>query len=464
MTSVQPRHDLAPLRLWERAVAALFVLMLIAFGVIVEIRCVHMENRQTDLGVYLRAAWAVRVGENPYTIEDENRWHYCYPPVVALLLTPLADPPAGADAAGMLPWAVLVVVWYLLSLAALFLAVHWIAGALEARSDDPAVRAMPAFCRRWWYHRALPVFVCVIQIGSTLSRGQVNLFVILCVAGMFAALTKGKRLRSGLWLGAAICLKVIPAFLLLFPLWRRDYRALVGVAIALGAGLFVLPALYWGVPQTIDLSHQFVDAVLVSGLGKGGDQARAKELTEVTATDNQSFRATLHNYQHWGRLSSRPPQPAAWARLTHWLISGFIVAALLAAAGWKPDDDPVRCLMLLGALFLLMTLVTPVSHLHYFSMAVPLVMALNAASLKVRPRALLPGWAMLILLVLAGLGYALPTIPIWEVRREAGLPAGVSLILFAVSITYLLRQRWRALTESTAQKANASPEAQGLAA
>ncbi len=68
-----------------------FFTVLIIFGIILEIRCVYMPNRQTDLGVYLRAAWAARVGEDPYTIADDNGWHYCYPPIVALALTPLAD-------------------------------------------------------------------------------------------------------------------------------------------------------------------------------------------------------------------------------------------------------------------------------------------------------------------------------------------------------------------------------------
>src|SRR5262249_40530966 len=162
-------------------------------------------------------AWAARVGENLYTVTDENGWHFCYPPVVALLLTPLADAPPGADRTLMLPWAVSVLLWYLLSLACLFLAVHWMARTLEACSDALARRTMPAGCRRWWFHRNLPIVVCLVQIGGTLSRGQVNLIIIMCVAGSYAALMAGRRLRSGLWLAAAICFKVIPAFLLLFP-------------------------------------------------------------------------------------------------------------------------------------------------------------------------------------------------------------------------------------------------------
>src|SRR5947209_4821930 len=173
--AITPRHDLAPLGRWERRALYLFFILLIVFGVILEIRCVFMPNRQTDLGVYLRAAWAARAGVNPYTVTDENGWHFCYPPVVSLLFMPLADAPPGADRAWMLPWAVSVIVWYLFTLACLFLAAHWIAGTLEAGSRDPAVRAIPAGCRRWWFLRMFPVTICLVQIGSTLARGQVSL-------------------------------------------------------------------------------------------------------------------------------------------------------------------------------------------------------------------------------------------------------------------------------------------------
>ncbi len=224
MDSLPPRADLAPLKRWERWALYALVLFLIVFGVILEIRCAFMPTRQTDLGVYLRAAWAVRVGENPYTITEENGWHFCYPPIVALLFTPLADAPDGVERTLMLPWGVSVIVWYLLSLAVLFWAVHWIATALEKRSPDPRIRTMAAGCRRWWCNRFLPIMICLVQIGGTLSRGQVNFLVILCVAGAFATLLRGQNLRSGMFLGAAVCVKVIPAFLLLFPLWRRDGR------------------------------------------------------------------------------------------------------------------------------------------------------------------------------------------------------------------------------------------------
>ena len=67
---------------------------LLAFGVLVEIRSAYMRRRMTDLNCYLRAAWAVRQGgADLYHVFDDNGWHYNYPPLFAILLTPLADPP-----------------------------------------------------------------------------------------------------------------------------------------------------------------------------------------------------------------------------------------------------------------------------------------------------------------------------------------------------------------------------------
>src|SRR5205085_9326960 len=121
MDAMEPRTDLAPLKSWERWGLYAFFALLAVFGVILEIRCVFMPNRQADLGDYLRAAWAARVGDDPYAVTDDNGWHFCYPPVVALLLAPLADAPPGATRDWMLPWPLSVIVWYLFSLASLFL-------------------------------------------------------------------------------------------------------------------------------------------------------------------------------------------------------------------------------------------------------------------------------------------------------------------------------------------------------
>ncbi len=51
-----------PLRLWERGLVVLLLLVTVAFGVVVEYRTAFLKRRMGDLGCYLRAAWAVRTG------------------------------------------------------------------------------------------------------------------------------------------------------------------------------------------------------------------------------------------------------------------------------------------------------------------------------------------------------------------------------------------------------------------
>jgi len=143
----------------------------LAFGVLVEYRSVYLRRRMTDLNCYLRASWAVRQGgADLYHVFDDNGWHYNYPPLFAILLTPLADPPSrdlsavGGSIAGLCstpmgpgpllaamtlpasraplgpektsllpftPWSISVGLFYLLNLALLAFSLHHLASALE---------------------------------------------------------------------------------------------------------------------------------------------------------------------------------------------------------------------------------------------------------------------------------------------------------------------------------------------
>src|SRR5262249_24509112 len=145
----------------------------VLFGCLVEKRTAFLSRRMGDLNAYVRPAWAIRTGRDIYQIRDDSGWHYNYPPLLAILMTPLADAPAGEDRTGLVPYSVSVAIWYALSLVCLALGVHWLAGALEQSSSDPRVSDQPAGCRRWWALRVIPVLACLVPIGHTLMRGQV---------------------------------------------------------------------------------------------------------------------------------------------------------------------------------------------------------------------------------------------------------------------------------------------------
>ena len=235
----EPSDRLAP---WQRWFVALFCVVLLGFGVMVELRSAFLRQRLGDFRVFAQAAWAMRAGVDFYDLKVDGRWHYCYPPLLAMALYPLADPPAGVARTGMLPFAASVAIWYVFSVLCLFLGVHLLAQALEERFTSAPAR----FGRRWWFLRLVPIVTCLVPIGHTLMRGQVNLLVLALFCAALAAMLRGRRLRGGLWLAGSICIKIIPAFLLLYPLWRRDRRLLAGCVLGLLIGLGVIPTICFG--------------------------------------------------------------------------------------------------------------------------------------------------------------------------------------------------------------------------
>lgn len=407
--------DHSPLTTYERAGILAILLIILGLGVVIEIRSAFLRRHMTDLNVYLRAAWAVRVGEDIYDIVDDNRWHYQYPPLFAILMTPLANPPPGADRAGMLPFGVSVVLWYVFSVVCLGLSLHLLAGILEGRCGDP-----DSGRRRWWLFRVLPLLICIVPTIHTLTRGQVSLLLLLLLCGCAAALERGKPLRAGLWLAGAICLKVIPAMLVALPFVRRDRRCLAGCFLGLVVGLGIIPAAVFGWPRTVRYYVEYDRKVLRPGLGDDRDQARALELTDTVSTDSQSIVAMLHNTLHFDR-ATRPRNASPLLRRCHW-AGGFTLLSLTVLSGWRSMNAAGRAdvVIFLGALIFNMLVLSPVCHLHYFCLMIPLVMGLLAAWWHKPERS---EWlsCVPVLCVIHFLTSLLPVIPGLHLLRDIGL-------------------------------------------
>lgn len=425
------RPESEPLRLWEKLGLALAAVGLVLFGGVVVLRSALQAERKTDFGVYARAAWAVRAGEPLYQVRDDRGWHYCYPPPFAVLMTPLADPPGWLPRDGYLPFAVSCAVWYGLSLAFVGYALHVLAAAVLP--DEPRLS------RRWWYARTVPGYVCLGAIGMTLSRGQVNLLVVALLAGTFAAAVRRRQIASGLWLASAVCLKVFPGLLVLYPLVRRQWRTGVGLAAGSVGWLFVLPAAVWGVDGAVAANATTLNAVLKPGTVGGGDQSRARELTDGISTDSQSFQAVIHNWRYRDPRTE-PETPDRFTRLMHWALSGLMLGVTLVAVR-RADAGAADQLVVFGSLCVVMLLMTPVSHMHYYVMALPLVSGLWLKGMAARPgigagratAAVLCGWGVLT---------AVPLLPYEATTfmREMGAGLVLTLGLWAYGLSQLGRR------------------------
>ncbi|HUR56040.1 MAG TPA: glycosyltransferase family 87 protein, partial [Gemmataceae bacterium] len=321
------------------------MLVAVLVAVMTEIRSCFLNERHTDFGVYLRAAWAAREGHDMYAVVDDHGWHYCYPPTFALFLTPIADPPAGSPRAGYPPYWFAVAVWTVLCVAFAVFTANMMANA--ALPD--AVRGS----RRWWYARTVPLTVAAGGVGFTVTHGQVNTLVGMLMGGVFVAWAAKKSFASGVWLAGAVAVKVIPGLLLLFALVQRDRRAVVGFVAGSVLLLGVVPAAFFGPAGAIRENLKMFDQVIAPGATGGGDQTRADELTGVKATDSHSFLVVIHNIRnpgHWTRTNDLAPS----TRVAHWTLS-FLILGLTLRVGWRNRRaGPVDQGVFLGALVLVM--------------------------------------------------------------------------------------------------------------
>jgi alpha-1,2-mannosyltransferase len=424
-----------------------FFAAFLAFGAMVEIRSAYLSRRMGDLGVYLRAGWAVRSGADLYAVTDDNDWHYNYPPLFAILMAPLADPPHGVELAGAAPYAVSVAVFYALNIVLLFAGVHALASALERSSAFAAVREQPCFGLRWWLLRIVPVLACLPPIGHTLMRGQANIVLLALVCGFAAALLRGRRHLAGWFLAGAIALKIFPAYLLLYPLWRRDTRCLAGCALGLVTGLVVLPLAAMGPARTAACYRSLADGLVLPALGQGGDHVRDDELIKATRNDSQSIQCVIHKTMYFD-ASTRPEIVSTAARNAHRIAGVVLTLLTLAAAGWRQTNrGPAACL-LAGALSFLMMALSPVCHTHYFALSLPLVMGLLAADRERRGTAM-PGPMTIALLTLNVAGNALPLMPPFELLKDTGAALYAGLLLWFAACVALRRPAVPAAVETS---------------
>lgn len=425
----------APLGRWQKIAAAGFFLFLAAFGVLVERRSALMERRMGDLDVFLRAAWAIRNDADPYAITSDNGWHYIYPPLYAILLTPLADPPRDADPSGCVPYAISVAICYLINLLCLALGVHALASALEKRAEDAGFRTQPRFCVRWWSLRVWPVLICFLPIGHTLTRGQVNVIVLAILCAALAGWIHGQSFRAGLWLSLAIAIKVIPAFLLVYPLWKRDGRALAGCTVGLIAGLALVPLLCCGPAKTAEYYATYGRVFFAPFLRLNDDATNREEiLGGVNATESVGVRNALHNWMY-PDPAKRPDDMHHAAQIAY-LILGVGMTLLTL---WPKRNTSLGIAYCLGGLFVLMAIFSPVCHSHYLLFCTPIVTAMLAGTWEHQERVYVP-WPLAMVFALFFVTMAIAYLPGLEILKDRCASLFVTLPLWAIPIARLWRR------------------------
>jgi alpha-1,2-mannosyltransferase len=181
--------------------------------------------------------WRNQILELQQGTDLSARFNYPNPPIMAVLLEPLARLPLRE---GALTWFAVKIlcaglsVWLLLRLAS------------------------PVWPGWAWM---LVVLAGLPPLVGDLTHGNVNLFVLLVLSGALALFVRGRDSLAGVLLGLAIACKLTPLLFVPYFAWKRCWRVLGGVV--LGLVLFLYP----GVVPSLRLGWEHNQRQLVSWYG-----------------------------------------------------------------------------------------------------------------------------------------------------------------------------------------------------
>jgi hypothetical protein len=164
------------------------------------------------------------------------------------------------------------------------------------------------------------------------------------------------------------------------------------------------------------------------------DQTRQQELHGANATHSQSVQATVHTWMYPDR-STRPDVVSPIAKWAH-LGSAAIMLGCTLLAGRRLTSDPADQLIFLGCVCVLMMLITPVSHLHYYAMVLPLVCGVWLRGMAARPGAVAASRGATLMLAAWGIVTLIPALPgpAFEWLREAGFGTVATIGLWAYGL------------------------------
>ncbi|MCH7872399.1 MAG: DUF2029 domain-containing protein [Planctomycetes bacterium] len=198
------------------------------------------ERHDTALGRWLPTAELVTQKdrtENPYGF---GHW-FPLPPLVLMLLAPLSS--LGFTGAS--------IVWILLKIGGLVLGMTLLIRALGR--DDFAVPIGVIF---------ITAVFALRPIVSDIQHGNVNVFMLIWIALAWAMYLRKQDFLAGLFVAAAIVTKLTPALLLLYFLYKREWRVCIGATIGLLVFVILVPGLYFGFQENFALLESWFNMLV----------------------------------------------------------------------------------------------------------------------------------------------------------------------------------------------------------
>ena len=216
------------------------------------------QEHKTDLTVYTGSGAAFFDGRPPYEVRNPRGWTYVYPPILALLLAPLA----------VLPMQDQATVWFFLCLWMCWGAYREcvrIVALVRGPTDDRPIG--PA---RWiaWLG-AIAVATVALPALNCLQRGQVSIPIVYLLLLGLRLILGGRTYRAaivgGIVLSLPVAIKIVP----ILPIAVLLLVQLAGYLVSVTKGLGAMPTTSVGMaplPRP-PLGRQLAGSTVGVGLG-----------------------------------------------------------------------------------------------------------------------------------------------------------------------------------------------------
>lgn len=337
----------------SRVLLALAGAMFVVLGIQTVLVGAVDSRLRSDFPVYWLAGQAVWGGKNIYSVAGPHGWEYVYPPPFAIAMVPFGWMP--------LPWA--VTVWFLVSALLTAWAVQMCVTMTKERlppgTDVLALYVLPGLLLLGWY-------------ASAIVRGQASVPLLWLIVAAIFWQSRGRQIAGASCLAGAILMKVFPALLLLYFVWRGRWRFVIATLALLLVGGLALPAVVIGARRNLEYLRAWGTTVALPSLRTDhaeSESALNSQLLDFRKRRNESLYAVLRRLTHTRRARE-------WA-------AGIALA--MGGAIWLTGRraPPEAELPLLSAVVAWTVLAIPISWSHYFILLLlPLTVLVTAAARK----------------------------------------------------------------------------------
>jgi alpha-1,2-mannosyltransferase len=258
--------------------------------------------------------WQPQISALGEGVDIAARFNYPNPPIMALLLYPLARLPVVLHEMGWKDQAVstfAALCWFYIKVALTLLAFRWVFRLVEEPS-----RPFPLWAK------GLTILLALRPIMSDLQHGNVNLFILFLVVASLYAYHRQRDVLAGVVLGLAIACKVTPALFVPYFLWKRSWKALAGCTVGLLLFLWpgFVPALLMGWDRNqqhlVSWYYDMVYPFVVEGKVTSEHHNQSLPgLVSRLATHSPSFSTYVNDVYtptHYNNLLDLSPVQARW--------------------------------------------------------------------------------------------------------------------------------------------------------